>query len=612
VNRRAAALVVLAINTAACPRVDFSTLVFPSDGGTPDSGEQSMRCTASKNERGELESWWCLGATTAELDAFAAADDLSIIDIHIEPIENEQRVSAVLVPHDGLDHSWDWELVRELDEENVAYFPEITGRRIVDLASFPRDDGDSALAAAFTTDAYGCAWNYGRPLASEEAIRLFLSENRIRRQIVVVEPFTLFGYDRRFVVAFGSGSSTVALDAGALELENLLRENNNSAVRAFHSTPIAGRYDLSIGTSGGDEPPSFWVRDLDEEALIAYTEQSTDRHIVKLDNAVIDGERQLAALFVTNSAPTSRRADSLRYAERMAAAVPTATVGIYMKELGGRALLAFNERHQIFARNMLAPVIAAYALDAADRANTSSKLDDVMIDVPARGCGTSTVIAFRETLGNAVAKMLSERDAARATALVDRFGLEALRDRVTEESMPRTVLAVPPGCDEVALSSKTTLIDQAMFYEHALHCSLDGTHSGQLRAWMPGETLVIGDYEGFGSDLLEAIDKEALTAGLDQAQRDVFKYEAQVIYTSSDLSDRSPDFVRRALSGRLRIPYCMGTELDYDVYFLGFFIEGPGNPDHAEAILDMIRENLLVEPVRRGFRGGRACFVPRP
>lgn len=616
------AIVVFSLLSAACPRVDFNALTFQPDASTtedasvtPDAGAidaEEMRCYASEDQRGEKISWWCVAGTEAKLEAFAAEHELSIVQLELEPPNKESRVAAVLIPNDGLYRSWTWKLERGVNENGLTTFTGLsgTGMRAVDVEPFREHAGDPGdeMAATFTSRAYGCArFPYGYSGASLPQIDAWLEQYNARRfQLTNLEPLFVDGFERRHMLFHGTGTSTIVLAAHRRDIENMIA-GGDSALRAFHSSGDADHFDAAIGPRVPGEPASFWVHQQTEAELAAKTAAMKDAHVEKIDVYAGDGpeERRFAALFVAGSTRTRslavRFSESARFAAMLTGdANEGAVAGVYLKEWKGENILAYNERRPFRAKSMLSTFVAAELLNEVE----AGRLElDTPIDIPTRACATSTATARTEPLREAMIGMIAG-ELHRATGLIDRFGLDALRDRAVPFSMPETALRTAPGCDDDRLYSETTLLDQAMFYEYALHCVLGGTNAETLRTWMPGRRANL-DPETFDAVLDATMRSEAIDAGLSAAGQNEAVDQAQIIYTTSTLSD--PTTVRRAVSGRFRVPRCRDTVIDdFHVYFFGFFLEGPAS---ADAAFTSVLQEMLREPIRRALTsGGTSCF----
>lgn len=621
------AIVVLGFALAACPRVDFDALSFQADASAPEDASvapdadagaidnEELRCYASEDPRGENASWWCVAGTPSELDTFAADRDLAIVQLELEPPIKASRVAAVLVPNDGLYRTWSWKLDRTRNENGATLYAGLsgTGAHAVDVEPFREREGDPTdeMAAAFTSRAYGCArYPYGSSGTSLPQIQAWIEQfNAGRFQLTNIEPLFVDGVERRHLLFHGTGSSTVVVGVHRRDLETMI-SGEQTVLRAFHSIGDADHFDAAIGARGLGEPASFWVHDQSEAELAAMTASTKSARVAKIDVYTDreSGERRFAALFVAGSSTgrslADRAAESARVASMLSgAAAGGAEVGVYLKEWKGENQLDFNARRPFRAKNMLSPFLAANLINEVEAGAFELTLP---IDIPARACATSTAVARTEPLREALMGMIAG-DVDRATAVVDRFGLEALKNRALPFSMPQTILRAPPGCDDARVFSETTLLDQAMFYEYALHCVLNATHAETLRTWMPGRRAGL-DPEAFDAVLDTAMRDEATRAGLSAAGRDEALEQAQIIYASSTLSE--PGTVRRAVAGRFRAPRCRDAVIDdFHVYFFGFFMEGEADPAAVEAALEAVMREVLLPPLRRGISsGGTACF----
>jgi hypothetical protein len=403
-----------------------------------------------------------------------------------------------------------------------------------------------------------------------------------------------YGSPRRATgLAFGSGTTTVAFDLDGAQIAARLTAEE---LRSFESS--GDRFNVVLGAPRG--PPATWVYDLTAEELEQRTRE-LDSHVARIAIARTGEERRFAALLLANDGLIeARRVESMRLAALLRTGTRSATVGVYRKLLDGPAEIFHSERSTFAARNLLGTLVAQYVLELAFEDPPVLSLDEA-IALPALECSTSTSVAGTITLRDAIADMLRDQDRRSATALVNRFGRSTLHDFGRTRALEETTLRTPPGCDTADDASSTTLLDQALLYEMALHCF--GRSNPTLRGWLPGRT---SDPEGLRALLDEMIAEEGARAGFTASATTAFAGEAEIIYTASTLSE--PGLVRRAIAGRLRIPRCGESELEYDVHFFGLFVEGEAEEATAEAAIGRAKAALLLEPLRRGLAAGARCW----
>lgn len=616
---------------AGCPRVDFDGLVFDcsaavdcppdqgchpeqkicvpiaqlpasADGGVidsgtdagidggieqPDAGEpEEMRCFDSG------ETWWCHRATQAELELFARTEALDIVDLEMESGESDRRYAAVLRPHEGLEHNTLFRLTPVIGEGPVSY-PEITagfaGMRPLRFA-VAQENGELVAAAVRTSRAYGAA-GYFYFRGDGPAIQSFLRSRGAAREVGDLDIYRDGSSPLYLLTNYGpADSSTISFGLTGAEVDGFLAQGTH-VVRAFCSND-QDRFNVSFNEPEPGEPARFFVHHLSEDELVGATRER-NAHVSKLD---VSGLGFAAILTANGPVFDPRRAESARLAGLLRTGARSATVGVYSKLLDGPVTHFYNDRYLIAAPTMLAPVIAVRELESG------SALTD-LVEIPADGCVDGSPIETTETVEEALFAMLGQRDARRARALIDRYGFEAMQEYVTALSMPRSELQAIPGCELPGSESRTTLLDQALMYEYGYHrLVLDGADRLALREAMLG-AAGRDDPESLRAVLDDVLRVELIAAGIPAAP--AFLRESEILYVTSDASDAGT--IRRAITGRLRLPRCAGATVEVDAHFFGLFVEGPGDAAVEIGIQNAIN-SLFVVQAQRALSFGTGCY----
>ncbi len=554
-----------------------------------DSGvEDRMRCFDSG------ETWWCYRGTEEELETFARERGMDLVDLDMESGDNEHRYGAVFRPHEGLERNTIFRLRPVVASNGIVTYPQIVsgteGMRPLRFATRP-EDGGVVTAAVRTSRAYGSA-GYFYFGGNGPAIQSYLHGVGASREIADLDTFRAGASPLYLMTNYGpAASSTTSFDWSAEQVDDFLALGTH-VVRAFHSN-AEGRFNISFNEPQPGEPARFWVHHLSENELVAATEDRR-AHVSKLDVSVFG----LSAILTVNATVADpRRAESSRLAAILRASSLTATAGVYSKLLDGEVTHFYNDRYTFAAPSMLMPAIAVRELDS------DSALDE-MISIPDDGCAANSPANTQETVREAVINALGHRDARRARALIDRYGFSSSQDYVTAMSMPNSVLEAIPGCETSTATSRTTLLDQALMYEYGYHRLItSGNERLLLREAMLG-AAGRDDPLQLRAVFDAVLEVELARVGLAKSAR--FLAETEILYVTADASDKNA--VRRAVSGRLRLPRCDGASVEVDAHFFGYFIEGAGDRVLVETALAELANVLMETQTKRALSFGIGCF----